>query len=32
VKTAVRKFRAEFEDYLRGGKKSTAAPALVGAH
>jgi NADH-quinone oxidoreductase subunit F len=32
VKTAVRKFRAEFEEYLRGGKKSVAAPALVGAH
>jgi hypothetical protein len=30
VKTAVRKFRAEFEEYLRGGKKSAAA--LVGAH
>src|SRR5438552_2865161 len=32
VKTAVRKFRAEFEEYLRGGKKSAAAPALAGAH
>ena len=32
VKQAVRKFRTEFEDYLRGGKKSAAAPALVGAH
>jgi NADH-quinone oxidoreductase subunit F len=32
VKQAVRKFRAEFEEYLRGGKKSAAAPALVGAH
>jgi NADH-quinone oxidoreductase subunit F len=32
VKMAVRKFRAEFEDYLRAGKKSAAAPALAGAH
>jgi NADH-quinone oxidoreductase subunit F len=32
VKMAVRKFRAEFEDYLRSGKKSAAAPELVGAH
>jgi len=30
VKMAVRKFRAEFEDYLRAGKKSTAA--LAGVH
>jgi NADH-quinone oxidoreductase subunit F len=32
VKTAVRKFRAEFEEYIRAGKKGAAALALVGAH
>jgi NADH-quinone oxidoreductase subunit F len=32
VKMAVRKFRAEFEEFLRGGKKSAAAPELVEAH
>src|SRR5438067_2340949 len=31
VKTAIRKFRGEFESYLRDGRK-TAAPHLVGAH
>jgi NADH-quinone oxidoreductase subunit F len=32
VKTAVRKFRAEFEEYIRSGRKSTATTALAGAH
>ena len=34
VKTAVRKFRAEFEAAIRGGEKSKYAKALtvVGAH
>ncbi len=31
VKNAVRKFRAEFEQYIRSGKKTQALP-LVGAH
>jgi NADH-quinone oxidoreductase subunit F len=31
VKQAVRKFRPELEEYIRGGKRS-AAPALVAAH
>jgi NADH-quinone oxidoreductase subunit F len=31
VKTAVRKFRGEFEQYLRDGRRS-AAPQTVGAH
>ena len=31
VKTAVRKFHAEFESYIKEGTKSTALP-LVGAH
>jgi NADH-quinone oxidoreductase subunit F len=31
VKNAIRKFRPEFEQYLRSGRK-TAAPALAGAH
>jgi NADH-quinone oxidoreductase subunit F len=31
VKNAVQKFRAEFEEYIRGGKRSEA-PALAGAH
>jgi len=31
VKTAIRKFRAEFESYIKGGTKTTALP-LVGAH
>jgi NADH-quinone oxidoreductase subunit F len=31
VKTAIRKFRAEFEEYLRDGRRSTAL-SLVGAH
>jgi NADH-quinone oxidoreductase subunit F len=31
VKMAVRKFRAELEEYIKGGRKA-AAPALAGAH
>jgi NADH-quinone oxidoreductase subunit F len=31
VKNAVKKFRAELEDYIRSGR-NTAAPALAGAH
>ena len=31
VKTAIRKFRAEFESYIKEGKRSTALP-LVGVH
>ncbi|HJT77811.1 MAG TPA: NADH-quinone oxidoreductase subunit NuoF [Gemmataceae bacterium] len=31
VKNAVKKFRAEFEEYIRAGRR-TEAPALVGAH
>src|SRR5262249_25875975 len=31
VKNAVKKFRGEFEEYIRSGRRS-AAPALVGAH
>jgi NADH-quinone oxidoreductase subunit F len=31
VKNAVRKFRAEFEEYIRAGRRAEA-PALVGAH
>ena len=31
VKTALKKFRPEFESYIREGKKSTALP-LVGVH
>ena len=31
VKTAVRKFRSEFEQYLRDGRK-TVALQLAGAH
>jgi NADH-quinone oxidoreductase subunit F len=32
VKTAIRKFRAEFEQYLRGGARTTQPLELVGAH
>jgi NADH-quinone oxidoreductase subunit F len=31
IKNAINKFRAEFEEYIRSGKKSEA-PALAGAH
>jgi NADH-quinone oxidoreductase subunit F len=31
VKQAVRKFRAEFEEYLRAGRRAEQ-PALAGAH
>jgi hypothetical protein len=30
--TAIRKFRAEFEQYLRGGARTTQPLDLVGAH
>jgi NADH-quinone oxidoreductase subunit F len=32
VKTAIRKFRAEFEQYIRAGEKTTQPLELVGAH
>jgi hypothetical protein len=31
VKTAIRKFRAEFESYIKEGKRATSLP-LVAAH
>ena len=30
VKTAVRKFRAEFEEYIKAGKKALPLVALIG--
>jgi NADH-quinone oxidoreductase subunit F len=32
VKTAIRKFRAEFESYIKEGKRSTALPLIAAAH
>jgi NADH-quinone oxidoreductase subunit F len=32
VKTAIRKFRPEFEQYIRTGEKATHSLQLVGAH
>jgi NADH-quinone oxidoreductase subunit F len=32
VKTAIRKFRVEFESYIRSGERTTQPLALVGAH
>jgi NADH-quinone oxidoreductase subunit F len=32
VKTAIRKFRAEFESYIKEGKRSTVLPLVAAAH
>jgi NADH-quinone oxidoreductase subunit F len=32
VKTAIKKFRAEFEEYIRSGRKAEAPAALAAAH
>ena len=32
VKTAIRKFRAEFEDSIRSGQRTPVSPSLVGVH
>jgi NADH-quinone oxidoreductase subunit F len=32
VKTAIRKFRAEFEGYIKSGRKATALPLVGAAH
>jgi hypothetical protein len=32
VRNALAKFRDEFEDYLRSGKKSTELPLVAAAH